>query len=175
MEISDYIKRRFGAAFIDSVMLGAVCVLLHVPMALLIKILPIPSFMNYVWSVFLLLLFGAITLFKDGPIDLPMLPGQSIGKKVFNLKVTKLDGKTPISFRESLARNLPIAVPYFWMSGLWLVQIIPVVGWYLFIGMFILGVFGITGVAGYEAFLVFRDPENRRWGDRQAGSRVVDE
>lgn len=175
MEISDYIKRRFGAAFIDSVLLGSTCVLLHFPMFVLTKILPIPVFMNWVWSVVLLLLFGFIALIKDGPIDISPLAGQSIGKKIFHLKVTKLDGKTPISFSESVARNLPMGAPYFWMAGLWLAQLIPFVGGWISLGMFVLGFFGITGITAYEAFLVFKDAENRRWGDRQAVSRVVDE
>ena len=175
MELSDYLKRRLGAAFIDSVLMGSICVLLHVPMVLVIKILPIPSFMNYVWSMILLLLFGSVALLKDGPFELGTLTGQSIGKKVFNLKVTKLDGKTPISYAESISRNLPLGVPYFWMAGLWVAQIVPVVGWYLFLGLFFLGFLGISGITLYEGFLLLKDPEHRRWGDRQATSRVVDE
>ena len=175
MELSDYLKRRLGAAFIDSVLMGSVCVLLHVPVVLLIKILPIPSFMNNVWSVVLLLVFGAVTLLKDGPFELGPLVGQSIGKKVFNLKVTKLDGTTPITFGESISRNLPLGIPYFWMASLWVVQLIPVIGWYLFLGLFFLGFLGISGINLYEAFLLFKDAEHRRWGDRHAFTRVVDE
>ena len=175
MEISDYLKRRLSAAFIDSVLLGCVCLLLHVPVKMVFWILPIPRFVFSICSILMLVLFGALTLLKDGPIDIGPLAGQSIGKKMFNLKVTRLDGTTLITFKDSIARNIPMATPYFWMAGLWIAQALPFIGPTLTIAMFFLGFFAVSGMFAYEAFLLFKDPEHRRWGDRQAGSRVVDE
>jgi uncharacterized RDD family membrane protein YckC len=93
-------------------------------------------------------------LFRDG-----IFPGQSFGKKVLKTQVVNQETGEPGSFRESVIRNLPLAINFF-------MPMVPVVG-------HILG--GITGTIIFivEAVSLFTDPKHRRLGDKLAGTIVV--
>ncbi|MBF0501836.1 MAG: RDD family protein [Candidatus Riflebacteria bacterium] len=170
----DYMKRRFLAAFIDSVFVGAVCILLHIPW----KILPLPGIVFQALSIMTFLCGGLIILLKDGPYTLGILDGQSPGKQQMRLRVTKLDGKTPADWKDSVARNLPLALPYFWSSGLVILQMLPIPGfinWFIMLIAGLGGMIAVTAVVAYESWMIYKDPENRRWGDHKAVTRVVEE
>ena len=72
-----------------------------------------------------------------------LFSGQSIGKKVMGIRVVHTDGR-PISFVDSSFRNVLFLIPYLFPLGLVI-----------------------------ETVAVFRSPEQRRLGDRIAGTRVV--
>ncbi|HNV72531.1 MAG TPA: RDD family protein, partial [Candidatus Ozemobacteraceae bacterium] len=130
--------------------------------------------------VFICLVFGVVTLFKDGPYMFRFadiaLEAQSLGKKFMGLRVLKQDGKTQISWNESAQRNMPLAVPYFLVMLTILItaatsfmplalQIIPFL-------VSILVFFICIGIIGFELFNIWKDPQGRRWGDRSAGTTV---
>ena len=91
-------------------------------------------------------------LIRDSLID-----GQSIGKKLLNIKVVTDHEK--VTYNDSIKRNIIFAIPSLFM-------IIPAVGW-------IIG--GVLGVIIYivEIIKVVNDPEGKRYGDMWAGTRVV--
>ncbi len=91
-------------------------------------------------------------LIRDSLID-----GQSIGKKLLNIKVVTDHEK--VTYNDSVKRNIIFAIPSLFM-------IIPAVGW-------IIG--GVLGVIIYivEIIKVVNDPEGKRYGDMWAGTRVV--
>lgn len=101
---------------------------------------------------------------RDG-LDVDFMPNRSLGKKIMNLQPIRLDG-AKVDLETSLRRN--------WMFGLGaltsLLIYIPIVGWILIpiIGLVALGI-GI-----YEIYLVITDAEGRRWGDRLAGTKVIE-
>ena len=82
-------------------------------------------------------------LIRDG-----LFHGQSIGKKVIGLHVALVDGPgKAVSFRESIIRNVPLAVAY-------LLFLLPYAGWLL--GPLALGV---------EALAAMGDEQGMRIGD----------
>lgn len=96
----------------------------------------------------------AYTLLADG------LPGgRSLGKRMAGLKVVRASGGAPCGYRESVLRNVDLAM------GL-LFAVTPFLGWF-----FAAGVGG--AVYGYELFLLWSDEEGLRIGDLLAETRVV--
>ncbi len=106
----------------------------------------------------------AYIVIRDG-LDVDFMPNRSLGKKIMSLQPVRLDGGK-VDIETSLRRN--------WMFGLGaitsLLIYIPIVGWILIpiIGLVALGI-GI-----YEIYLVITDAEGRRWGDRLAGTKVIE-
>ena len=92
-------------------------------------------------------------LIKDG-----LFEGQSIGKKVMNLKVVTTHG-VKADFNVSVKRNIIFAIPS-------ILMIIPVLGWILapILALVILIV---------EVMKIMSDPKGRRLGDQWADSMVV--
>jgi len=107
---------------------------------------------------------AAYFLVRDG-LDFDFAKQASVGKQVMKLRPVRLDG-LPMDLETSIRRN--------WMFGLGILSgaldIIPILGlaFVLVIGFasFCLGV--------YELYNVLTDPQGRRWGDRYAGTRVIE-
>lgn len=82
--------------------------------------------------------------------------GQSIGKRLIGLQTVVPQARECSSFRESIIRNLPLALAY-------LVFPIPYVGWVL-----------TLAVVGFEALLVIGNEHGLRLGDEIAHTQVLD-
>lgn len=94
-------------------------------------------------------------LFADG-----MLTGQSLGKKVFGVKVVYLPTRGPARHRDSVLRNAPL--------GLVLVlAMMPELGIKAFIA-------GVLVIGGIEVSRCLRDPLGLRLGDLWAQTQVID-
>jgi uncharacterized RDD family membrane protein YckC len=107
---------------------------------------------------------GGYWLLRDG-LDLDFADKRSIGKKVMKLRPVRLDGQ-PMDRNVSIKRNMPLAI-YAIGYFLW---IVPVLGHLVSIPIFVIG--GIINLV--EAILVLTDPEGRRWGDKMAGTKVIE-
>ena len=103
-------------------------------------------------------------LVRDG-LDLEFADKRSLGKKIMKLRPVRLDGQ-PMTLEVSIKRNLPLA---FYCVG-YLLWIVPVLGHIVSIPIFIIG--GLVGLV--EAVLVITDAEGRRWGDKMAGTKVIE-
>ena len=99
------------------------------------------------------LVVAAYMLLKDG-----LFEGQSVGKKLMNLRVVTLDGKKA-DFDVSAKRNAIFVVPY-------IITIIPLIGW--IIG----GILSLVA-AIVEIIAVVNDDKGRRMGDKWANSQVI--
>lgn len=95
------------------------------------------------------------TLVHDGIKD-----GQSLGKRLFHLKVIHLKDHKPCTLRESVIRNSPLGVATFF-------AIIPFWGW------IILVLLGVPLVA-LEIYLMLTQPNGGRLGDVMADTKVVE-
>lgn len=169
MEKIEMLKRRLMAGFIDCVLFGSVALILHIPVRILGLPEPIPS----LFSFMIMLFFGFLLLAKDGPTwFIEALRGQSPGKKAIGLLVTKLDGRTNISWGDSINRNLPLAVPYLIAAMIQVLKNLPIIGGFL-IWMAMLGFLVSALVIGIELIMMFKDPEGRRWGDHRACTKVT--
>lgn len=106
----------------------------------------------------------AYWLLRDG-LDIEFMDGRSIGKALVKLRPVRLDGgkMDPMT---SIKRN--------WMFALGgvaqLLLFIPIIGWIMlpFVGLAAL----VLGVV--ELVLVITDAEGRRFGDKLAGTRVIE-
>jgi len=171
MDKIEMLKKRIMACFIDCVLIGSIAIMVHLPLA----ILRLPSLINSFFSIMIFLFFGFLLLAKDGPTwAIGPLMGQSPGKKVVGLIVTKLDGKTNISFAESIKRNLPLGLPYAFAIVFQIIGIIPLD--FIRTLLLVLGFLGFLisiGIIGLELLAMYKDPDGRRWGDHQAMTKVV--
>lgn len=106
----------------------------------------------------------AYIVVRDG-LDVDFMPNRSLGKKLMNLQPVRLDG-AKVDLETSFRRN--------WMFGLGalisLLLYIPIIGWIL---IPIVGLASL-GIGLYEIYLVVTDAEGRRWGDRMAGTKVIE-
>jgi len=93
----------------------------------------------------------AYTLIADG-----FPGGQSVGKRLIGLQTVIPRTKEFSGFRESIIRNLPLAVAY-------LLFPIPYAGW-------LLG----GAVVAFEALLLIGNDQGVRLGDEIAGTQVLD-
>jgi uncharacterized RDD family membrane protein YckC len=110
------------------------------------------------------ILVGGYWLVRDG-LDLDFADKRSIGKKVMKLRPVRLDGQ-PMDINTSVKRNLPLAI---YCVG-YLLWVVPVLGHLVSLPIFAIG--GIITLI--EAVLVATDAEGRRWGDKMAGTKVVE-
>jgi len=83
--------------------------------------------------------------------------GRSPGKRITGLRTRLRGGRTDVSFRESILRNLPLAAA-------WLLAELPVIGWIL-AGLVLL----------FEGLLVIGSTDGRRFGDELANTQVVED
>ena len=81
--------------------------------------------------------------------------GQSPGKRFVDLQTVLLEKGNSVSFRESILRNVPVALAFLCFS-------LPYIGW-------LLG----TGILLTELLLMIGNPEGRRLGDEIAQTRVI--
>jgi uncharacterized RDD family membrane protein YckC len=110
------------------------------------------------------LLAGGWWLVRDG-LDLEFADKRSLGKKIMKLRPVRLDGQ-PMTLDVSVKRNLPLAV-YCVGYFLW---VVPVLGHLVSIPIFLIG--GLISLV--EAVLALTDAEGRRWGDKFAGTKVIE-
>src|SRR5262245_7803398 len=95
-------------------------------------------------------------LFSDG-----MLQGQSLGKRMFGVKVMHVPTRSAARSRDSVLRNAPFALVI-------LLGMMPdPLGLRAFIA-------GLVVIGGLEAWKVWRDPLGIRFGDTWAQTQVVD-
>ncbi|MGI9629227.1 MAG: RDD family protein [Longimicrobiales bacterium] len=103
-------------------------------------------------------------LVRDG-LDIEFMDRRSLGKKLTKLRPVRVDG-LPMDIETSLKRNWMFAI-----GGLvTLLLFIPILGW-LMIPLVILAAVVIAVV---EIYLTVTDPEGRRFGDKFAGTKVIE-
>jgi uncharacterized RDD family membrane protein YckC len=110
------------------------------------------------------ILVGGWWLVRDG-LDLDFADKRSLGKKLMKLRPVRLDGQ-PMDINTSIKRNIPIAI---YCVG-YLLWVVPVLGHIASLPIFAIG--GIINLI--EAVLVATDAEGRRWGDKMAGTKVIE-
>ncbi|MEN2994202.1 MAG: RDD family protein [Thermodesulfovibrio sp.] len=91
-------------------------------------------------------------LISDG-----LFKGCSIGKKLLRLRVTNIEKQRNADFRDSILRNLPLALSLFFLS-------IPVIGWLICLMIFL-----------FEFIIMIGDSESKRLGDYLAKTSVIEE
>lgn len=110
------------------------------------------------------ILAGGWWLVRDG-LELEFADRRSIGKKVMKLRPVRLDGRA-MDLETSVKRNAPLVIGYvgffFW--------IVPVIGPLVSAPVFAIG--GLVGIV--ELVLVLTDADGRRFGDKFAGTKVVE-
>ena len=89
-----------------------------------------------------------------------LFKGSSFGKKLIGIRTVYSHSMEPISYKESIIRNLPFAF-------LLLLFIIPLWGWVLFFIM-------APVILLFEAYMAWSDEMGRRLGDVLAGTAVVE-
>jgi RDD family len=82
--------------------------------------------------------------------------GQSVGKRLIGLQTVMPRTKEFSGFRESIVRNLPLALAY-------LLFPVPYIGWLL-----------AGAVVAFEALLLIGNEQGIRLGDEIAGTQVLD-
>jgi hypothetical protein len=82
--------------------------------------------------------------------------GRSIGKSLIGLQTVMPRTKEVAGFKESITRNLPLALAY----GVWT---IPYIGWLL-----------AAGIVGFETLLIIGNERGVRLGDEIAHTQVLD-
>jgi hypothetical protein len=90
-----------------------------------------------------------------------MLQGQSVGKKIFGVKVMHLPTRSAARHRDSTLRNAPLALVV-------LLGMMPQP-----LGL-VAGAAGLVVIGGLEAWRVLKDPLGWRLGDMWAQTQVVD-
>lgn len=96
----------------------------------------------------------ALLLFGDG-----MHHGQSLGKRLLNLRAIDPESGQPVDWRRSAVRNADLAV-------LLLLASFPLLGTVLAV---VLGIF----IVGVEVHALYREPKGQRMGDLFARTMVV--
>jgi uncharacterized RDD family membrane protein YckC len=105
-------------------------------------------------------LFGfAYSLLGDG-IQWKGFSGQSVGKKLLQLRVVRKGTQTPASWRDSALRNAPVGVATFF-------AIIPVWGWIILI------LIGLPLMI-MEVYLMLTVGTGQRLGDVMGDTEVID-
>ncbi len=89
-----------------------------------------------------------------------MFEGQSIGKRIFGIKVVHLPTRSSGRKRDSTLRNAPLALPI-------LLGMMPEVGPVAFVA-------GAVVIGSVETWRVIREPLGLRFGDIWAQTQVVD-
>ena len=82
--------------------------------------------------------------------------GRSIGKRLIGLQTVLPERREAAGFRESIIRNLPVAVAH-------LAFAVPYVGWIVSVA-----------IMAFEAVLILGNEQGRRLGDEVAGTQVLD-
>ena len=105
------------------------------------------------------LIGAAYMALRDGftfePVD-----GQSLGKKLLNLRAVVVETGRRCDYVLSIKRNLPFIIPMIFM-------VIPVVGWIIGAVLYLVAII-------IEIILVITDENGERIGDKIAGTRVIE-
>ena len=105
------------------------------------------------------LIGAAYMALRDGftfePVD-----GQSLGKKLLNLRAVVVETGQRCDYVLSIKRNLPFIIPRIFM-------VIPVVGWLIGAILYLVAIV-------IEVILVVTDENGERIGDKIAGTRVIE-
>jgi uncharacterized RDD family membrane protein YckC len=144
------LAKRFIGVLIDGIIVGVAGMII--------------GFIPFIGGPIAGVLVGGYWLMRDG-LDLEFADKRSIGKKVMKLRPVRLDGQ-PMDQGTSMKRNFPLAI-YAIGYFLW---IVPVLGHLVSIPIFVIGGF----INLVEAILVITDAEGRRWGDKMAGTKVIE-
>ncbi|MBN1824671.1 MAG: RDD family protein [Candidatus Eisenbacteria bacterium] len=104
------------------------------------------------------LIGAAYMLTRDG-LNFDFMDKRSLGKKLMKLRPVRVDGGE-VDVSVSVKRNFIFAIPL-------VLMIIPVLGW-------ILAPILSLVVMILEVVLVLSDEEGRRWGDKFAGTKVIE-
>jgi uncharacterized RDD family membrane protein YckC len=174
MEKMELFQKRLAAGAMDLILFGSVCMFLHVPLYWLNGMIFGGSAVILSFSSAILFLFFAFLIAaKDGPTwFIAPLQGQSPGKKAIGLIATKTDGRTNISWEESIKRNSPLCLPYLVAVACQFFRMVPFISGFLLI-IAMLGLLVSSAIIALEVLLIYKDPEGRRWGDKLAGTTVV--
>lgn len=136
------LPRRVLAFLIDSILAGVV-----------------GGILGFITPVLGALVNATYMILRDGT-ELDFMYRRSIGKRLMNLNVVRLDGGV-VDLETSLRRN--------WMFGIGsLAQATFQFG----LGTVVALV--ATGIVVYEIYRVVTDPAGRRWGDEMGRTQVVD-
>lgn len=98
-------------------------------------------------------------LIADGLLD-----GRSVGKWLIGLKVVHVDTRASCSYKESIIRNIPIAIGYIFFG---LLKNIPLIGWLLGGAVFVI-------ILGVEALIMIGNQKGMRFGDEIARTQVIE-
>lgn len=91
--------------------------------------------------------------------------GQSIGKRLVGLKAVSIARNAgPCGFKESIIRNSPFGA---------LILLYIIIGWIPYLGPLIVAI-AAAAVAVFECALIYTDERGLRFGDRIAGTQVVE-
>ena len=165
------IFKRFIGSFIDMVFVCVPAVILSLPAFFLLPQKPVN--LAALFNVIIYLVAASLILIKDTPFTLGPLDGQTPGKKAMDIRVTSLVGR-PITMAMSIKRNLIPALPLIVsaISAAIYVLPIPVISEIASI-IIVLPLFLISILANfYELYQIHTGEQNRRWGDRYAGTVV---
>jgi len=110
------------------------------------------------------LIAAAYILLRDG-FSFEFMDGRSLGKKLLKLRPTT-EGGTPMDFGTSARRNWMFVLGYIGAAFL----PIPILGWAIAVLASLAGL--ILGIV--EIVLVITSDDGRRWGDKLAGTHVVE-
>jgi len=106
----------------------------------------------------------AYWLLRDG-LDVEFLDRRSLGKKLTKLRPVRDDG-LPMDIETSVKRNWVFVI-----GGMVpILAAIPILGWLLLPLAIIAGI----AIGAVEIFLAVVDPEGRRFGDKFAGTKVIE-
>lgn len=105
------------------------------------------------------LIGAAYMALRDGFTFEPFV-GQSLGKKLLNLKAVVVDTRGNCDYVTSIKRNLPFIIPMIFM-------VVPVVGWVIGSILWVVALI-------IEIILVITDENGDRLGDKIADTRVIE-
>ena len=105
------------------------------------------------------LIGAAYMALRDGFTFEPV-NGQSLGKKLLNLRALVVETGQRCDYVLSIKRNLPFIIPMIFM-------VIPVVGWLIGAILYLVAII-------IEVILVITDENGERIGDKIAGTRVIE-
>ncbi len=104
-----------------------------------------------------LLLAPAYWLLRDG-LTINFMDHRSIGKKIMKIRPITLEGKQ-LEIMDSVKRN--------WMFAMGPFMLIPIIGWFIILPLMVIFVL-------VEIILTLTDKEGRRFGDKIAGTIVLE-
>ena len=91
--------------------------------------------------------------------------GQSVGKRLIGLKAVSVSpAEGPCNLKQSIIRNSPFGA---------LILLYIIIGWIPYLGPLIVAI-AAAAIAVFECALIYTDERGLRFGDRIAGTQVVE-